>query len=128
MLDVLCPLINESDVVSNDLLDIILMNVVEPAKSQRRNAYQIAKELIVKCSDTLEPYIQAVSGWEGVGKGGSEVGRPGKERECVGKSWKGKGGNGLGRAGKEDEVGGISGGKVELGLAGRERMGRKEGV
>lgn len=59
MLDVLCPLINESDVVSNDLLDIILMNVVEPAKSQRRNAYQIAKELIVKCSDTLEPYIQA---------------------------------------------------------------------
>lgn len=68
MLDVLCPLINESDVVSNDLLDIILMNVVEPAKSQRRNAYQIAKELIVKCSDTLEPYIQAVSGlrWLGI--------------------------------------------------------------
>ena len=62
MLDVLCPLINESDVVSNDLLDIILLNVVEPAKSQRRNAYQIAKELIIKCSDTLEPYIQAVSG------------------------------------------------------------------
>lgn len=62
MLDVLCPLINESDVVSNDLLDIILMNVVEPAKSQRRNAYQIAKELIIKCSDTLEPYIQTVSG------------------------------------------------------------------
>ncbi|XP_063845776.1 sister chromatid cohesion protein PDS5 homolog B-B-like isoform X2 [Scylla paramamosain] len=59
MLDVLCPLINESDVVSNDLLDIILLNVVEPAKSQRRNAYQIAKELIIKCSDTLEPYIQA---------------------------------------------------------------------
>ncbi|CAL4140749.1 unnamed protein product, partial [Meganyctiphanes norvegica] len=59
MLDVLCPLINESDVVSNDLLDIILSNVLEPAKTQRRNAYQLAKDLVVKCSDTLEPYIQA---------------------------------------------------------------------
>ncbi|XP_071521610.1 sister chromatid cohesion protein PDS5 homolog B isoform X3 [Panulirus ornatus] len=59
MLDVLCPLINESDVVSNDLLDIILSNVLEPAKSQRKNAYYLAKELVVKCSDTLEPYIQA---------------------------------------------------------------------
>ncbi|XP_066979416.1 sister chromatid cohesion protein PDS5 homolog B-B isoform X2 [Macrobrachium rosenbergii] len=58
MLDVLCPLINESDVVSNDLLDIILSNVLEPAKSQRKNAYYLAKELVVKCSDTLEPYIQ----------------------------------------------------------------------
>ncbi|KAK4314945.1 hypothetical protein Pmani_013813 [Petrolisthes manimaculis] len=58
MLDVLCPLINESDVVSNDLLDIILSNVLEPAKSQRKNAYHLAKELVVKCSDTLEPYIQ----------------------------------------------------------------------
>ncbi|XP_063218306.1 sister chromatid cohesion protein PDS5 homolog B isoform X2 [Bacillus rossius redtenbacheri] len=59
MLDVLCPLITESDIVSNELLDIILMNVVEPNKSQRKNAYLLAKELVVKCSDTLEPYIQA---------------------------------------------------------------------
>ncbi|XP_046390975.1 sister chromatid cohesion protein PDS5 homolog A isoform X2 [Ischnura elegans] len=58
MLDVLCPVITESDVVSNELLDIILMNVVEPNKSQRKNAYLLAKELVVKCSDTLEPYIQ----------------------------------------------------------------------
>lgn len=60
MLDVLCPLINESDVVSNDLLNTILSNVLEPSKSTRRNAYQLAKELIIKCSDTLEPYIQGV--------------------------------------------------------------------
>lgn len=59
MLDVLCPLINESDVVSNELLDIILSNVLEPSKTQRKNAYQLAKDLVVKCSDTLEPYIQA---------------------------------------------------------------------
>ncbi|KAJ8941700.1 hypothetical protein NQ318_023296 [Aromia moschata] len=59
MLDVLCPLITESDMVSNDLLDIILMNIVEPNKTQQKNAYYLAKELIVKTSETLEPYIQA---------------------------------------------------------------------
>ncbi|KAF7284502.1 cohesin associated factor B pds5 [Rhynchophorus ferrugineus] len=59
MLDVLCPLITESDMVGNDLLDIILLNIVEPNKSQHKNAYFLAKELIVKTSDTLEPYIQA---------------------------------------------------------------------
>lgn len=57
----MCPLISESDTVSHELLDIILINVVEPNKTQRRNAYALAKELINKCSDTLEPYIQAVS-------------------------------------------------------------------
>jgi sister-chromatid-cohesion protein PDS5 len=61
MLDVLCPLITESDVVSNELMDIILMNIVEPKKSQNKNAYLLAKELVVKTCDTLEPYIQAVS-------------------------------------------------------------------
>ncbi|XP_034247341.1 sister chromatid cohesion protein PDS5 homolog B [Thrips palmi] len=59
MLDVLCPLITESDIVSNELLDIILMNIVEPNKSAKKNAYILAKELVIKCSDTLEPYIQA---------------------------------------------------------------------
>ncbi|XP_046671895.1 sister chromatid cohesion protein PDS5 homolog B isoform X2 [Homalodisca vitripennis] len=59
MLDVLCPLITESDIVSNELLDIILMNIVEPNKSTRKNSYLLAKDLVVKCSDTLEPYIQA---------------------------------------------------------------------
>jgi sister-chromatid-cohesion protein PDS5 len=61
MLDVLCPLITESDIVSNELLDIILINIVEPNKNHRKNAYALAKELIIKCSDTLETYIQAVS-------------------------------------------------------------------
>ncbi|XP_011506511.1 PREDICTED: sister chromatid cohesion protein PDS5 homolog B-B isoform X1 [Ceratosolen solmsi marchali] len=59
MLDVLCPLITESDIVSNELLDIILINIVEPNKNHRKNAYALAKELIIKCSDTLETYIQA---------------------------------------------------------------------
>ena len=58
MLDVLTPLITEADFVSNELLDIILVNIVEPLKTQRKNAYMLAKELIVKTSTTLEPYIQ----------------------------------------------------------------------
>ena len=58
MLDVLSPLITEADFVSNELLDIILVNIVEPQKTQRKNAFMLAKELIVKTSATLEPYIQ----------------------------------------------------------------------
>lgn len=60
MLDILCPLICESDMVASELLDIILINIVEPNKSQRKNAYSLAKDLILKCSNTLEPYIQSV--------------------------------------------------------------------
>lgn len=61
MLDVLCPLITESDSISNELLDIILINIVEPLKTQRKNAYILAKDLVAKTSDTLEPYIQQVN-------------------------------------------------------------------
>lgn len=60
MLDVLHPLITESDNVSMQLLEIILINIVEPQKSTRKNAYNLAKELIIKTSDTLEQYIQNV--------------------------------------------------------------------
>ena len=60
MLDVLCPLITEADYVSNELLDIILINIVDPYKTQRKNAFALAKELVSKTSDTLEPYLQQV--------------------------------------------------------------------
>lgn len=62
-LDILCPLITEVDNVSNELLDIILYNVVEPQKSTRKNAYFIAKEVIIKTADALKTYIQAVRMW-----------------------------------------------------------------
>lgn len=61
MLDVLCPLITESDNVSQELLDIILINIVEPNKSARKNSYHLAKELITKTHETLEQYVQQVS-------------------------------------------------------------------
>ena len=60
MLDVLSPLITEADYVSNELLDIILINIVDPYKTQRKNAFALAKELVSKTSDTLEPYLQQV--------------------------------------------------------------------
>ena len=50
----LCPLISDSDGVSNELLDVILANVVEPVKSQRKYAYNLARELIIKVRSTAQ--------------------------------------------------------------------------
>lgn len=61
MLDVLCPLITESDNVSTELLDIILINIVEPNKSSKKNAFHLARELITKTHETIEQYIQQVN-------------------------------------------------------------------
>ncbi|XP_053680344.1 sister chromatid cohesion protein PDS5 homolog B [Anopheles nili] len=59
MLDVLAPLITESDSVSYDLLDLVYINIVEPFRTQKRNAYELAKELIIKTAHWLEAYTQA---------------------------------------------------------------------
>lgn len=59
MLDVMSPLISEADSVSQNLLDIILSYIIEPKKSQNRNAYNLARDLLKKTSSTIEPYIQA---------------------------------------------------------------------
>lgn len=58
ILDMLCPLLTDADGVSNELLDVILTNIVEPVKSQRKYAYQLARDLVTKTSEHLEPYIQ----------------------------------------------------------------------
>lgn len=59
MLEILTPLLSESDSISNELLDIILSNIIEPTKTQRKNAYNLAKELIVKTTDSMMMYVQA---------------------------------------------------------------------
>lgn len=59
MLDMMCPLIIEADSVSQELLDVIFAQVIEPRKSQNKNAYNLAKDILKKTSSTLEPYIQA---------------------------------------------------------------------
>lgn len=58
MLDVLSPLISEADTVSMQLLDIILINIVNPMKTQRKNAYQLARDLIQNTQVSLEQYIR----------------------------------------------------------------------
>ncbi|XP_052794341.1 sister chromatid cohesion protein PDS5 homolog A-like isoform X2 [Mya arenaria] len=59
MIDMMCPLLTEADVVSQELLDILLINIVEPHKSQNRQAFNLAKELLVRTGDSIEPYVQA---------------------------------------------------------------------
>ena len=60
MLDILCPLITESDSIPSEVVGIIFINLVKPIKCQRRNAYKLARELLLKCSDALRPNIQKV--------------------------------------------------------------------
>lgn len=59
MQEILVPLLSESDSISNELLDIILINIVEPNKTQKKNAYNLAKDLIKKTTDSLLMYVQA---------------------------------------------------------------------
>ena len=61
MIDILSPLITEADNFTIDLLDLILINIVEPNKSSNKNAYHLAEQLILKTSDSLEPIIKMVS-------------------------------------------------------------------
>ncbi|XP_029643842.1 sister chromatid cohesion protein PDS5 homolog B isoform X1 [Octopus sinensis] len=58
MLDMMVPLITEADTVSQELLDTILINLIEPYKSQNKLAYNLAKDLLRKTSCAVEPYIQ----------------------------------------------------------------------
>ncbi|KAL5012757.1 hypothetical protein ScPMuIL_011308 [Solemya velum] len=59
ILDMMTPLITEADIVSQELLDNMLINIIEPHKTQNKHAYQLAKDLLIRTSNSLEPYIQA---------------------------------------------------------------------
>ncbi|KAK3738251.1 hypothetical protein RRG08_039662 [Elysia crispata] len=58
MLDIMSPLITEADFVSQELLEAILVNMVDPNKIQRKAAFGMAKDLIKRTSTSIEPYIQ----------------------------------------------------------------------
>ncbi|XP_059168056.1 sister chromatid cohesion protein PDS5 homolog A-B-like isoform X2 [Physella acuta] len=58
MLDIMSPLISEADFVSQELLEAILVNMVDPNKTQKKMAYAMAKDLVKRTSSTIEPYIQ----------------------------------------------------------------------
>ncbi|KAF8783022.1 Sister chromatid cohesion protein PDS5 like protein [Argiope bruennichi] len=59
MLDMMCPLLLEADTITQPLLDIILDQIVEPKKTQNKNSYNLARDIIKRTHATLEPYVHA---------------------------------------------------------------------
>jgi hypothetical protein len=57
MVDMMCPLILESDEVSDELVCIVLCQLLPSIKLNRRVAFSLAKVIIEKCSSTLQPYV-----------------------------------------------------------------------
>lgn len=57
MLDMLTPLIIEADTVSMKLIEIILWQVIEPKKSQSKQACWLATQILKKTIKTMEPYL-----------------------------------------------------------------------
>lgn len=58
MLDVMCPIIQEGESVPQELLDTILINIIDPQKSENPVAYKLASEFIKRTASSLEPYLQ----------------------------------------------------------------------
>nr|XP_042896495.1 sister chromatid cohesion protein PDS5 homolog A isoform X2 [Parasteatoda tepidariorum] len=57
-LNMLCPLIAESDNVPHQLLEFILTQIIEPNKSSCERTYNLAQDLLKQTATVLEPYIQ----------------------------------------------------------------------
>lgn len=57
MVDVLTPLILESDATSPELMEIIFTHFIDPKKSQAKHAYLLAVEIVRKSIKTLGPYL-----------------------------------------------------------------------
>jgi len=57
MLDMLTPLIIEADTVSMKLIEIILWQIIEPKKSQNKQACWLATQILKKTIKTMEPYL-----------------------------------------------------------------------
>nr|XP_054754844.1 sister chromatid cohesion protein PDS5 homolog A-like [Lytechinus pictus] len=59
MLDVMCPLISENDVVPQELLEVILSNLLDSKQLLHPQAHELAKDLVKRTSTSIEPSIQA---------------------------------------------------------------------
>lgn len=57
MVDMLTPLILESDATSPELMEIIFTQLIEPKKSHAKHACMLAREVIKKSIKTLGPYL-----------------------------------------------------------------------
>ena len=57
MVDMLTPLILESDAASAELMEILFTHLIEPKKTQSKHACLLAREIIKKSIKTLGPYL-----------------------------------------------------------------------
>lgn len=57
MVDMLTPLILESDATSPELMEIMFTQLIEPKKSHAKHACMLAREVIKKSIKTLGPYL-----------------------------------------------------------------------
>ncbi|EDV24413.1 uncharacterized protein TRIADDRAFT_56191 [Trichoplax adhaerens] len=55
---IMSSLVIDSEVIPQKLLDTILIQIIEPNKSQNKASYNLASQLITKTATSLEPYVQ----------------------------------------------------------------------
>jgi hypothetical protein len=61
LFDMLNPLLNEPEQISTKVLDILLARIIEPQKSNNKDAYALAVNLIKKGNEHFEYFVQNVS-------------------------------------------------------------------
>ncbi len=61
LFDMLNPLLNEPEQISTKVLDILLARIIEPQKSNNKEAYNLAVNLIKKGNEHFEYFVQNVN-------------------------------------------------------------------
>lgn len=61
--DLLHPLLNDADQISTKVLDLLFARIIEPAKSNNREAYTLAVNLLKKGNQHFEYLVQNVNIW-----------------------------------------------------------------
>uniref|UniRef100_H3AP07 PDS5 cohesin associated factor B n=1 Tax=Latimeria chalumnae TaxID=7897 RepID=H3AP07_LATCH len=57
MVDLMSSIISEGDTVSQELLDTVLVNLIPAHKNLNKQAYDLAKALLKRTAQAIEPYI-----------------------------------------------------------------------
>ncbi|XP_031550354.1 sister chromatid cohesion protein PDS5 homolog A-like isoform X2 [Actinia tenebrosa] len=58
MVEIMGHIFEDSESISQELLDTVLINIIEPQKSENPAAYKVASNVIKKSSTNIEPFIQ----------------------------------------------------------------------
>ena len=57
MLDIMSGLVNETNCMDNDLLELIYQHILPPFKHQMPAAYLLASDLLRLTANTIEPHV-----------------------------------------------------------------------